>query len=113
MMAITPLLLFALVMFLLPVSLVLTSMCLAPHKPNPVKCSTYECGEVPVGSGRTRFVMQYFAYAIVFTIIDVLATFLFVCSIAFMRLGVGLLTVLAFVVIVGLSLVYSWRAIER
>jgi NADH-quinone oxidoreductase subunit A len=36
-----------------------------------------ECGQVPSGAGRTHFMMQYYAYFLMFVIFDVMAIFLY------------------------------------
>ena len=36
-----------------------------------------ECGQVPSGAGRTHFMMQYYAYVLMFVIFDVMAIFLY------------------------------------
>lgn len=38
---------------------------------------SYECGEVPVGEAHTRFNFQYYVFALVFVIFDVITAFLF------------------------------------
>lgn len=100
-----------------PILLLVSSKLLAPSKPNPVKLSTYECGEVPVGIGHPRFVVQYFAYAIIFTIFDVLVTFLLVFSPLYGHLS-GLLgmdflaPMFVFVVVLTVGLAYIVSAIS-
>ena len=44
---------------------------------NPVKFLPMECGQVPSGYGRTHFMMQYYAYVLMFVIFDVMAIFLY------------------------------------
>ena len=44
---------------------------------NPVKFLPMECGQVPSGHGRTHFMMQYYAYVLMFVIFDVMAIFLY------------------------------------
>ena len=46
-------------------------------QPNPVKTLPMECGQVPSGAGRTHFMMQYYAYVLMFVIFDVMAIFLY------------------------------------
>jgi len=36
---------------------------------NPVKYMPMECGQVPSGEGRTRFMMQYYSYVLMFVAI--------------------------------------------
>ena len=52
------------------VTLSLTKL-VAPRRPIPGKVSTYESGEVPVGSARGPIDVQYYMYVIVFLVIDI------------------------------------------
>ena len=56
----------------------LISRMVSPRKrSNPVKFLPMECGQVPSGEGRTHFMMQYYAYVLMFVIFDVMAIFLY------------------------------------
>lgn len=58
-------------------SLVLSRL-LSPRKRyNPVKFLPMECGQVPIGEGRSHFMMQYYAYILMFVVFDVMAIFLY------------------------------------
>ena len=47
------------------------------RRSNPVKFLPMECGQVPQGEGRTHFMMQYYAYVLMFVVFDVMAIFLY------------------------------------
>lgn len=47
------------------------------RRSNPVKFLPMECGQVPTGEGRTHFMMQYYAYVLMFVVFDVMAIFLY------------------------------------
>ena len=52
----------------------LISRMIAPRKRgSPVKYLPMECGQVPKGEGRTHFMMQYYAYILMFVILDAVA----------------------------------------
>jgi len=54
------------------------SRMISPRKrSNPVKFLPMECGQVPSGEGRTHFMMQYYAYILMFVVFDVVAIFLY------------------------------------
>lgn len=55
----------------------LVSSLLRPHRPNPEKQSTYECGEDTVGSAWVQFNMRFYVMALIFLIFDVEVVFLF------------------------------------
>ncbi len=63
---------------------------LAPRRPNPIKNAPFECGQVPVGAGKMHFMMQYYAYLLMFIVFDVLAMFLYAWAAAYQPLGLGL-----------------------
>ena len=58
-------------------SLLISRMISPRTKSNPVKFLPMECGQVPSGAGRTHFMMQYYAYILMFVIFDVMAIFLY------------------------------------
>jgi NADH-quinone oxidoreductase subunit A len=64
------------------------SRLLAPRRPNPIKNAPFECGQVPVGAGKMHFMMQYYAYFLMFIVFDVLSMFLYAWAAAY-RPGPG------------------------
>jgi NADH-quinone oxidoreductase subunit A len=61
-----------------------------PRRPNPIKNAPFECGQVPQGAGKMHFMMQYYAYLLMFIVFDVLAMFLYAWAAAYQPLGLGL-----------------------
>lgn len=55
----------------------------APKKPNPVKSETFECGQLPIGEARVRFVMRYYPYLLMFVVFDVTSLFLFAWGLSY------------------------------
>jgi NADH:ubiquinone oxidoreductase subunit 3 (subunit A) len=56
----------------------LLSRLLSPRKRyNPVKFLPMECGQIPTGEGRSHFMMQYYAYILMFVVFDVMSIFLY------------------------------------
>ncbi|MCA5004522.1 NADH-quinone oxidoreductase subunit A [Sphingobacterium bovistauri] len=53
------------------------SKLLAPNKPNPIKLSTYECGEETTGSSWVQFNPRFYVIALVFLLFDVELIFVF------------------------------------
>jgi len=64
------------------VSLFISSL-LRPKKYEPLKRTTYECGEVPIGDTRIQFHFQYYMFALIFVIADILTVFLALWAISF------------------------------
>ena len=58
-------------------ALIISRMISPRTKSNPGKFLPMECGQVPSGAGRTHFMMQYYAYILMFVIFDVMAIFLY------------------------------------
>lgn len=74
--------------FTLPV--VVLPRILAPRRPNPIKNAPFECGQAPVGAGKVHFMMQYYAYLLMFLVFDVLAMFLYAWAAAYQpNLAIG------------------------
>jgi NADH-quinone oxidoreductase subunit A len=62
---------------------------LAPRNPNPIKNMPFESGQVPVGKGKMHFMMQYYAYLLMFVVFDVMAMFLYAWAVAYRPLALG------------------------
>ncbi|HSD04581.1 MAG TPA: NADH-quinone oxidoreductase subunit A [Nitrosopumilaceae archaeon] len=58
-------------------ALILSRMISPRKRSNPVKFLPMECGQVPSGEGRTHFMMQYYAYVLMFVVFDVMSIFLY------------------------------------
>jgi len=58
-------------------ALIISRMISPRTRSNPVKFLPMECGQVPSGAGRTHFMMQYYAFILMFVIFDVMAIFLY------------------------------------
>ena len=100
---------------LVPAGAILTERFLAPHTPNDVKSSSYECGIETEGDSQVQFNVRYYLYALVFLIFDVEAIFLFPWAVHFRALGLfGFIEVLIFVAILLVGFGYAWkkRALE-
>jgi len=81
----------------------------APHKPNPVKNSTYECGEEPVGTPWIRFNTRFYVIALIFLVFDVEVLFLFPWAVNLKELGMfAWFEMAVFIVILAVGLAYVW-----
>jgi NADH:ubiquinone oxidoreductase subunit 3 (subunit A) len=73
----------------------------------------YECGEIPIGEAQTRFNFQYYVFALVFVIFDVVTSFLLAWALALKGLGEnqseGIIAAGAFLAILFIGFVYWWR----
>jgi NADH-quinone oxidoreductase subunit A len=86
----------------------------SPHHPNPLKYSTYECGEPPVGSGWLNYNMRFYMIGLIFLIFDVEIAFVYPVATIFrdwVAAGIGGLAVVEILIFVGilfLGLIYVW-----
>ena len=69
-----------------PLAPVVLNRLLGPHRPNPIKQQTYECGIETVGDTWIQFKVQYYIYALVFVVFDIEAVFLFPIAAAYGQL---------------------------
>jgi len=69
-------------------ALLILPLLLAPRRPTAAKNQPFECGQAPIGEGRTRFMMQYYPYLIAYTVFDVISMFLFAWAVSIGVLGV-------------------------
>jgi NADH:ubiquinone oxidoreductase subunit 3 (subunit A) len=75
---------------------------------NPVKFLPMECGQVPSGEGRTHFMMQYYAYILMFVVFDVMAIFLYIWGVTLFSLPrSSTLPIIAFLAIMFAAMGYS------
>lgn len=85
-----------------------------PNNPEPLKLSTYECGEPPTGSAWLNFNIRFYIVALIFLIFEVEIVFMVPVARVFrdwVLRGDGALAffeVLAFLAILLVGLVYVW-----
>ncbi len=85
------------------------SRLLAPQNPNPVKNSTYECGEETVGPTWIRFNSRFYVVALIFLVFDVEVLFLFPWALNLRELGLyAWIDMAIFIVILVVGLAYVW-----
>ncbi len=86
-----------------------------PSNPSPAKMSTYECGELPIGSSWIRFNVRFYLIALFFIVFDVEVIFLYPWAVVFKHLypvpGLGAIVfweMIIFLSILTLGLAYVW-----
>ncbi len=83
-------------------------------KPTPEKRAPFESGQIAVGRGRTRFIVQYYPYLLMFVVYDVVAMFLFAWALNLRGLGPsGTVPVLVFLVVLLIPLNYALNLAKR
>src|SRR6185503_16618603 len=58
-------------------ALVLSRLISPRRRYNPVKFLPMECGPMPSGEGRSHFMMEYYAYMLMFVVFGVMSIFLY------------------------------------
>ncbi len=107
-----------LVFFLLAVAFVGGMLALGrllrPNNPEPLKLTTYECGEPPTGNAWVNFNIRFYLVALVFVIFDVEIAFIYPVAAVFrdwVLKGQGLFAlseIFVFLAILFVGLVYVW-----
>ena len=82
-----------------------------PHRPNPIKYDTYECGMDTSGAPRwERFNVRYYRFALLFLLFDVEVVFLLPWTTQAGALGWGAFgAVLVFIGLMLAGWAYEWR----
>jgi NADH-quinone oxidoreductase subunit A len=107
-----------LVFFVLAVGFVFGMLALGslvrPNNPEPLKLSTYECGEPPTGSAWLNFNIRFYIVSLIFLIFEVEVVFILPVALVFkswVLQGRGLFAfveILIFLAILLVGLVYVW-----
>lgn len=86
------------------------SWLLRPQAPDPVKNSTYECGEIVKGHSRIQFKVSYYLVALIFVIFDVEVLFLVPWAVVFRELGlIAYFEMMIFILILVFGLIYALK----
>ena len=100
--------LFTVLLVILPV--IFRFLRVIPHRPNPIKNATFECGMETIGKTWVQFNFRYYFYALIFLALDVVLVFLYPWAVQLRQLGYsGLIAVLIFIGIVIVGYIYAWR----
>lgn len=88
----------------------LASYLVAPHRPNALKNSPYECGEPTLGQSWVQFNVGYYLFGLLFLVFDVEAAFLYPWAVVFRQVGLsGLVEMGIFLLVLIVGLIYAWR----
>ncbi len=108
------LLIFGFAIIAMAPTLIISRMIAPKKRSNPVKFLPMECGQVPSGEGRTHFMMQYYAYILMFVVFDVMAIFLFAWGTSMLDLPrTATLPILAFLGIMFAAMAYALHESRR
>jgi NADH-quinone oxidoreductase subunit A len=83
-------------------------------RPTPEKRAPFESGQISSGAGRTRFIIQYYPYILMFVVYDVIAMFLFAWALNLRALGAaGTVPIVVFMVVALPPLAYALHLANR
>jgi NADH-quinone oxidoreductase subunit A len=105
----------ALVGVLIPLGMMAVSALIRPSVPEQGKRSIYESGEIPTGTTRIRFNIQYYMVALLFLVFDIETVFIFPWALIYSDAvaQVGLLhalgPMLVFIAVLVAALIWAWR----
>jgi NADH-quinone oxidoreductase subunit A len=105
----------ALIAVLIPLSMMGMSAILRPRVPEQGKTATYESGEIPTGTTRIQFNIQYYMVALLFLSFDVETVLIFPWTVIYRSAvtRVGLLRIfvpmLLFIAVLFVGFVWAWR----
>lgn len=112
-------LLFAIIGLILVCATMFAAKVISPKRPNPIKSSTYECGEDAIGTSWVQFNPRFYVIALVFLLFDVELIFVFPWATVFGDAALigadsrwGWFTLIEMTIFLGilvLGLVYVWK----
>ncbi len=83
---------------------------LGPRRASAIKQEAFECGKDPIALPEGRFAIKFSTTAIFFIIFDVELMFVFPWTVVYRTLGAyGFVTMLVYLGILMLGLLYIWR----
>ena len=104
-----PIGIFALIALSFPILTFFAGRFFRPNNENALKNSTYECGEVPVGEAHIQFHFQYYMFAILFVVFDLVVVFLILWVQVYLVLSVAakvIMMLFLLITLLGLSLIH-------
>ncbi|MFB6080840.1 MAG: NADH-quinone oxidoreductase subunit A [Haloferacaceae archaeon] len=100
----------------IPLGMMQMSSMLRPTVPEQGKSAIYESGEIPTGTARVQFNIQYYMVALLFVVFDIETVLIFPWTVIYRSAidgGASLATVLApmlvFIAVLVVGLVWAWR----
>jgi NADH-quinone oxidoreductase subunit A len=99
----------------IPLGMMAVSAILRPTVPEQGKSATYESGEIPTGTARVQFNIQYYMVALLFVIFDIETVLIFPWTViyrdAVSSAGIVpvLVPMLVFIGVLVVGLAWAWR----
>ena len=100
----------------IPLGMMTVSALLRPSVPEQGKSAVYESGEIPTGTTRIQFNIQYYMVALLFVVFDIETVLIFPWTVIYrpaLEAGFSLVQVLVpmlvFIGVLVVGLVWAWR----
>jgi NADH-quinone oxidoreductase subunit A len=100
----------------IPLGMMAVSAILRPSVPEQGKRATYESGEIPTGTARVQFNIQYYMVALLFVVFDIETVLIFPWTVIYRpaleqgaSLAAVLLPMLVFIGVLVVGLAWAWR----
>ena len=100
---------------LIPLSMMMASSMLRPSVSEQGKRATYESGEIPTGTARVQFNIQYYMVALLFVVFDIETVLIFPWTVIYRDAAANeglvpaLVPMLVFIGVLVVGLVWAWR----
>ncbi len=105
-----PVFVFAIVGLIFPAAVFFLNRYFRPTKLTKIKDTTYECGSIPVGEAKIQFHFQYYMFAIIFVVFDIVVVFLMIWAVVFQAMDLkSSISILIFIGILSLGLMYALK----
>lgn len=105
-----PILIYAVIAFVIALVLLGLSRVMGPRHPNPTKLMNYECGVIPETDVGPRFSVKFYLVAMLFMIFDVEAVSFYPWAVLMHQLRLfGLAEMALFVFVLGIGYAYVWK----
>ncbi len=109
-----PIAIFAVIALGVPIFAFWLNRFFRPTKKTALKTETYECGEVPIGTAKVQFHFQFYMFAIIFVVFDLVTVFLMIWALDFANLSFDAkMLMLAFFGLLLVGVFYALRKEER
>lgn len=102
-----PIVILAVIAFVLAILLMTLSRVLGPFRPNNTKLSPYESGMDPVGEADERYSISFYLVAMAFIVFDLEVVFIYPWAVTYLDAGVGtLVSMIVFILELFVGLIY-------
>ena len=109
-----PVFVFAAVGLLFPMVSFLLNRYFRPTKLTKIKDTTYECGSIPIGEAKIQFHFQYYMFAIIFVVFDIVIVFIMLWAVTYNLLDqINSIFILIFIGILSIGLTYALKKEEK